>query len=199
MKNLVLIENPYFIIDLMYAKPDNIVGRAVYKEIGFGNKAYVHNDVWQALLKIVPYLEENNLKLRICDAYRPKIAHQKLLEIIPMKGLFAINPEKSNHCHGTAVDVCLVDNLGNNLAYPTQIDAYEKKFQHQISEGFFNEFEIHLQKARHDYMGAMPDEIANRQNLRKLMEDIGFEAIEHEWWHYNLKNWQKYPLIDWSI
>lgn len=197
MKNLVLVDNPYFIVDMMYARSDNIVGRAIYEEIGFGNKAYVHNDVWSALLKLVPYLEENNLRLRICDAYRPPLAHKKLLEVVP-NGLFAITPEKSNHCHGTAVDVCLTDKNGNNFSYPTQIDAYEKYFQKQICKGCFDEFDIHLQKARHDYMGATTKEIENRQTLKNIMETVGFETIPHEWWHYNLKNWQKYPLIDWK-
>ena len=197
MKNLVLAEHPLFIVDMMYARDDNIVGRAVYKEIGFGNKAYVHKDVWKALLKIVPYLEKSNLKLRICDAYRPPLAHMKLLESVPMKGLFAQSAEKSNHCHGTAIDVCLTDINGKNLIYPTQIDAYEKCFQEQICSGDFDEFGIHLQKARHDYMQASAEEIANRNILKNIMENIGFEAIPHEWWHYNLKNWKNYPLINW--
>ena len=154
MQNLVLVEHPLFIVDMMYARTDNIVGRAVYVDIGFGNKAYVHKDVWDALLKIVPFLDAYNFKLRICDAYRPPLAHKKLLEIVPMSGLFAANEEKSNHCHGTAVDVCLTDKNGKNLKYPTQIDAYEKCFQEQISEGKFDEFAANLQKARHDYMEA---------------------------------------------
>ena len=174
MKNLVLIEHPYFIIDMMYARTNNIVGRAIYEEIGFGNKAYVHNDAWQALLKIVPYLEENNLKLRICDAYRPPFAHQKLLKVVP-NGLFAKTPEESGHCHGTAVDVCLCDATGCNLCYPTQIDAYEKCFQEQVCKGQFNEFAKHLRKARHDYVGATPEEIANRETLKNLISRTGKE------------------------
>ena len=197
MKNLILIDNPYFIVDMMYARSDNIIGRDVYNEIGFGNKAYVHKDLWNALLKIVPFLEKNNLKMRICDAYRPPLAHQKLLEVVPT-GLFAQTPEKSNHCHGTAIDVCLCYKNGNNLCYPTQIDAYEQCFQEQICRGEFEKFAQHLLRARHDYMEADTKEIENRQILRCLMENVGFEPIDHEWWHYNLVNWQNYPLIDWK-
>ena len=81
--------------------------------------------------------------MRICDAYRPPIARQKLLEIIPRykAKFFAQTPEKSNHCHGTALDVCLTDINGNNLLYPTEIDAYEKRFQEQITKGLFVEFQ----------------------------------------------------------
>ena len=137
--------------------------------------------------------------MRICDAYRPPIAHQKLLEIITRykAKFFAETPEKSNHCHGTAIDVCLTDIDGNNLLYPTEIDAYEKRFQEQVSKDLFTEFDRHLQKARHDYMEASPEAIKNREQLKRLMENIGFESITHEWWHYNLRNWQSYPLIEW--
>lgn len=199
MNELIQLTDSHFIIDMMYARTNNMVGCAVYKEIGYGNVAYMHKDMLNTLLKIVPFLEKNKLKMRICDAYRPPIAHQKLLEIIPRykAKFFAETPEKSNHCHGTAIDVCLTDIDGNNLLYPTEIDAYEKRFQEQITKGLFVEFQQHLQKARHDYMEALPEAIANREQLKRLMENIGFESITHEWWHYNLRNWQSYPLIEW--
>lgn len=199
MNELIQLTDSHFIIDMMYARTNNMVGCAVYKEIGYGNVAYMHKDMLNTLLKIVPFLEKNKLKMRICDAYRPPIAHQKLLEIIPRykAKFFAETPEKSNHCHGTALDVCLTDINGNNLLYPTEIDAYEKRFQEQITKGLFVEFQQHLQKARHDYMEALPEAIKNREQLKRLMENIGFESITHEWWHYNLRNWQSYPLIEW--
>jgi len=199
MNELIQLTDSHFIIDMMYARTNNMVGCAVYKEIGYGNVAYMHKDMLSTLLKIVPFLEKNKLKMRICDAYRPPIAHQKLLEIIPRykAKFFAQTPEKSNHCHGTALDVCLTDINGNNLLYPTEIDAYEKRFQEQITKGLFVEFQQHLQKARHDYMEASPEAIKNREQLKRLMESTGFESITQEWWHYNLKNWQNYPLVEW--
>lgn len=198
-ENLVQLSDLHFIVDMMYARTNNMVGRAIYEEIGYGNVAYIHKDVVCALLKLVPFLEENSLKMRICDAYRPPIAHQKLLEIIPRSKakFFAETPEKSNHCHGTAVDVCLADINGNNLPYPTEIDAYEKHFQEYVCKGKFEEFDLHLQKARHDYTEASPEAIRNREQLKFLMKNVGFEAITHEWWHYNLKGWQNYPVIEW--
>lgn len=199
MENMVLFNNPYFVVDMMYARSNNMSGQPVYEQIGYGNQAYMHKDVAAALLKIVPFLAEKNLKMRICDAYRPPIAHQKLLEIIPFPGFFAATPERSNHCHGTAVDVCLTDENGKNLLYPTEIDAYEKRFQEQVSRGDFSEFQKHLLKARHDYMEASAEAIANRNVLKSLMESYGFESIPHEWWHYNLKGWQGYPIVEWKV
>ena len=89
MNNLVLFENEHFIIDMMYARLNNMVGQAVYKEIGFGNKAYVHPVVREALLSLIPELERRKCKMRICDAYRPPLAHKKMLQIVPIKGFFA--------------------------------------------------------------------------------------------------------------
>ena len=199
MNELIQLTDSHFIIDIMYARTNNMVGCAVYKEIGYGNVAYMHKDMLSTLLKIVPFLEKNKLKIRICDAYRPPVAHLKLLEIIPRSKakFFAQTPEKSNHCHGTAIDVCLADIDGNNLLYPTEIDAYEKRFQEQVAKDCFEEFQQHLQKARHDYMEASPEAIKNREQLKRLMESTGFESITQEWWHYNLKNWQNYPLVEW--
>lgn len=199
MKKLILLQDKHFIIDMMYARPNNMVGRAVYCEIGFGNFAFLHPNASERLLALIPQLEKLKLKMRICDAYRPPIAHKKFLEIIPRSkaNFFAETPEKSNHCHGTAVDVCLTDINGCNLIYPTEIDAYEEKFCQQVLNGHFTDFEKHLIKARHDYMQASPESIENRELLKSMMESVGFEPISFEWWHYNLKDWQKYPIIEW--
>ena len=199
MKNLVMLNHPHFIVDMMYARTNNMIARAIYEEIGFGNVAYLHPDTLQSLLSVVPTLEKLNLKMRICDAYRPPIAHEKMLEIIPYEKakFFAKTPERSNHCHGTAVDVCLTDNLGNNLLYPTEIDAYKEIYSKQILNGEFSDFAKHLISSRHDYMQADNKAIKNRLFLKNLMEEHGFESISHEWWHYNLKGWQNYPVINW--
>lgn len=197
MKNLVLFSNSHFIVDLMYARADNMLLCPVYEEIGFGNNLYVHKDVAEKLLSLIPDLEKINCKMRICDGYRPPLAHKRCLEVVPIKGFFAANYEKSNHCHATAVDVCLTDFQGNNLVYPTEIDAYSPEFAKQISEGKSDEFQDYLVKARHDYYGATSEAIKNREFLKELMESHGFESIPHEWWHYNLKGWQNYPVIEW--
>ena len=198
MDKLVRINDPHFIEDLMYARENNMLGQDVYGSIGFGNKAYMHEDVRKALLSMVPVLEEKGLKMRICDAYRPPLAHQKMVEIIPIPGFFKADYRTSNHCHGTAVDVCLTDLEGNNLAYPCEVDAYEPQFQRQVAMGNFAPFQEHLKKARHDYAGATVEEIGNREFLRKLMTGHGFEAIPHEWWHYNIIGWQNYPVVEWK-
>ena len=199
MNELILLNDDHFIVDMMYARSNNMVGCAVYQEIGFGNVAFLRNEALQKLLALIPELDKMHVKMRICDAYRPPVAHERLLEIIPRSKakFFAATPERSNHCHGTAVDVCLTDFNGNNLVYPTEIDAYEEKYSKQVLNGQFADFDKHLIKARHDYMDAASEAIENRERLKSMMESVGFESIMHEWWHYNLKGWQNYPMVEW--
>lgn len=195
----VKITGERFLIDMMYARHNNMSGRAVYQEIGWGNLAVVHIDLWERLKKLEPVLAQKRLKLKICDAYRPKKAHLMMKQIVPMKGFFAETPEKSQHCLGTAVDVCLCSEDGIELKYPTKVDAYDKVLAEQVQRGEMTAFAAHLQKARHDYEEAgMQIEIANRQELREMMETAGLEAIAHEWWHYNLPNGEidNYPLVE---
>lgn len=187
-----------FIIDMMYAGlNNNMTGRAVYAEIGLGNRAFVHRDMWNVLQKAIPTLERLNLKMKICDAGRPVIAHRILTEIIPIKGFFALEPEKSQHCHGTAVDVCLCTPDGQELAYPTRVDAYEAQIAQEAQQGKTSKLAEQLKKARHDYEAPeLKTEISNRRQLKELMESIGLQSIPHEWWHYNLPGGLEYPLFD---
>lgn len=187
-----------FIIDMMYAGlNNNMTGRAVYAEIGLDNRAFVHRDMWKVLQKAIPALERLNLKMKICDAGRPVIAHRILTEIIPIKGFFALEPEKSQHCHGTAVDVCLCTPDGQELAYPTRVDAYEAQIAQEAQQGKTSKLAEQLKKARHDYEAPeLKTEISNRRQLKELMESIGLQSIPHEWWHYNLPGGLEYPLFD---
>ncbi len=200
---LIEIEGEPFIIDLMYARTDNMTGRAVYNEIGLGNHAFVHKSVWDCLQKLVPMLNEKGLKLKVCDAYRPPIAHEKLLSIIPHKGFFAQSPEASQHCHATAVDVVLTDENGQELNFITNVDGYRDDYALEVQQGNVENFFRYLQKARHDYQPQTPEETeacVNREMLRQMMETIGFEALIHEWWHYNLPDGKSsaYPMIEWN-
>lgn len=195
----VKISGERFIVDLMYARNDNMTGRAIYREIGWGNLGVVHIDLWNRLKQLEKTLQQRKLKLKVCDAFRPRLAHEMMKKIIPMKGFFADYAEKSQHCLGTAVDVCLCDEEGRELRYPTKVDAYDAELSRQVVCGNTEAFKKHLEKARQDYYeDGIENEIKNRNFLRELMQDIGLEPISHEWWHYNLPDGtgENYPMID---
>lgn len=199
VENLIEINDPHFIVELMYAgTAHNMTGRPVYQEIGFGNKALVHKDLWQKLQKLIPWLEQHRRKIKIFDAYRPPLAHRKLREVIPQEGFFAIDPSVSPHCRATAVDLCLTDEDGRELAYPTLVDAYDEHYAQDVQNGQSAAFFEYLKQARHDYTGGMQQARRNRDELRALMESVGLKALPHEWWHYELPEGRedgKYPMI----
>lgn len=200
-ENLVEISGESFVVDMMYARTDNMTMRAVYEEIGFGNKAYIHKDVWKMLQKLIPVLNERHLKLKICDAYRPPFAHKTLKEIVPLPGFFASIPQNSLHCHGTAIDVVLIDESNQELPFPTKVDAYELEYAKQIKDGDDSKFNEHLQKARQDYQNPdMAEEIANREMLKQMMTAVGLQTISSEWWHYELPDGKSeaYPILEWQ-
>lgn len=198
-EELVEIKGDPFIIDLMYAKPENMMQCPIYEKIGFGNRAFVSKDMWEILQKLIPILQQRKQKLKICDAYRPPIAHNMMLEIIPMPGFFARCSERSQHCHATAIDCCLCDEDGKELNYPTQVDAYKKEYALQILDGKSDTFMAYLKTANHHYEDEkMKEEMMNRDDLCALMQSIGLEALPHEWWHYNLPNGIMTPVVEWG-
>jgi len=198
----VKIEHDRFIVDLMYARCNNMVGKAIYQEIGWGNVAVLHKDMADRLFEIVKILEKEKLKLKIFDAYRPKVAHEMMKKIIPNKGFFADSADKSQHCLATAVDVCLCDNEGKEFEYLTKVDGYDENLRKKVEKGDMVEFMEYLKKATHSYYDETKKlEMENRRVLKEIMEGVGLVALEHEWWHYNLKDGKndKYPLVELDI
>ena len=45
-------------------------------------------------------------------------------------------------------------------------------------------------------MGGTALERWHRALLRHVMEDVGFTVLENEWWHFDYKDWQEYPILN---
>lgn len=192
----------HFVVDLMYAgTTHNMTGQPVYQEIGLGNHAYVHKDLWFCLQKLIPYLDKTGRRLKIYEAFRPVAAHKLLFAAIPQDGFFVPEAERSPHCRAAAVDVALLEADGVELVYPTKVDAYDENFAKEVQSGHLESFFKYLQKATLDYQDAsIPEAIHNRDELCRLMQSIGLVPVprRHEWWHYELPaaRTDKYPLIE---
>ena len=61
------------------------------------------------------------------------------------------------------------------------------------------EFDNFTEKAAADYPNLTEEQIANREKLRSIMEKHGFKINSDEWWHYNLKDNKRFPLMDISF
>lgn len=165
------------LLDVRYATENNFTGQKLYET----NKVFLIKKVAESLVKAHKYLKEKyNLRLKIYDGYRPLSVQKKMWKIMPDEKYVA-NPAKgSRHNRGCAVDLTLVDSLGNELDMGTPYDDF-------------------TEKAHIDYVN-LPDKILrNRKILQEAMTKFGFKPMRTEWWHFDYKDWEKYPILDVEI
>ncbi|MEV3965793.1 D-Ala-D-Ala dipeptidase VanX [Nocardia sp. NPDC050193] len=103
--------------------------------------------------------EDGRTKLR----YYPNIDRTQICE----KGYVVA---KSGHSRGSAVDLTLYHLATGELA--------PMGGGHDLMDPI----------SHHRAQGITPTEAQNREHLRSIMEDCGFDPYDCEWWHYTLKN-----------
>jgi zinc D-Ala-D-Ala dipeptidase len=168
--------NSNIILDIRYATSNNFLKKPVYPSA----RCFVLTKVAVKLDSIQKDLETMGLGLKIFDGYRPLSVQKMMWEILP-DGRYVANPKDgSRHNRGAAVDITLVDSNGIDLEMPTDFDDF-------------------TEKAAHDYNEISPEAIKNRNTLRTIMEKYGFVSLNSEWWHYDLKNYAEYPVVDYSF
>ena len=160
-------------INLIYATNENFTGIPVYKR----PICYLHEDAAKALLRASQEASSIGLKLVIFDALRPTEAQWKLWNHTPDPNFLA-NPERgSPHSRGVAIDLSLLDQNGNQLEMGTEFDAFTPLSHHGNKE-----ISIIARK--------------NRLLLLGIMTSAGWDYYKNEWWHYQLFESRKYPLIN---
>ena len=55
------------------------------------------------------------------------------------------------------------------------------------------------ERASPNYLGGTLEEQKNRDLLKRLMVDEGFIVNPKEWWHFDYKDWEQYPIYDLSF
>ena len=162
------------LIDVRYATENNFTGQKLYET----DKVYLIKEAAQDLVKANKYLKEKyNLRLKIYDGYRPLSVQKKMWAIMP-DDRYVANPAKgSRHNRGCAVDLTLVDSLGNELDMGTPYDDFTEK--------------SHI-----DYKNLPPEVLRNRRILQEAMTKFNFTPMRTEWWHFDYKGWEKYPILD---
>src|SRR5258706_8393443 len=163
-------------LDIRYATADNIVHRPVYKEA----RAFLQRPAAEALVRAHRALAPKGYGLLVFDGYRPWSVTKYFLDHVrPDQRAFVADPKKgSKHNRGCAVDLSLYDlATGKEIAMPSAYD--------ETSE-----------RASPEYAGGTPDQRARRDLLRAAMEKEGFTVEPNEWWHFNYKDWQSYPILD---
>ncbi len=162
-----------FVVDLPYASKNNFTHTKLYD----CNECYLLYATVKDLLKAQEKFKQLGFRLKMLDCYRPYHVQRKLFEAFPVPGYVADPVGGSVHNKGSAVDLTLVDNRGNELDMGTPFDDLSRKSHHSYTN--------------------FPDTILkNRRLLLNIMRKNNFTPISMEWWHYNHGDAKKYPKID---
>jgi zinc D-Ala-D-Ala dipeptidase len=168
--------DPTFHLDIRYATSNNFVGRPVYKEA----RAFLQKPAAEALVRVNQNLKPRGYGLVIFDGYRPWSVTKLFWDITPGdKKIFVADPKKgSRHNRGCAVDLSLFDlETGKEVTMPGSYDEMTERSD--IS-----------------YSGGTEEQRRLRDLLRSAMEGEGFTVYDPEWWHYDYKDWNEYPIMN---
>lgn len=163
-------------LDIRYATPDNLAGRAVYDEA----RAFMQRPAADALVRAHRALRERGYGLLIFDGYRPWRVTRLFWDVTPPeKREFVADPANgSKHNRGCAVDLSMYDlRTGREVEMPSVYDEM-------------------TQRAYPAYAGGPAEARERRDLLRRVMEAEGFTVEPNEWWHFNYKDWKEYPILD---
>ncbi|HIP31440.1 MAG TPA: peptidase M15 [Crocinitomicaceae bacterium] len=178
--NLVNIQsvNPRIQVDLKYASSDNFMGIQLYDTL---KVVYLNIEVAERLSNCQDYLDSIHpgYNLLVYDGVRPWQVQKEMwdaLDSIPVyrRGKFVSNPARGSvHNYGAAVDLTIIDSVGNILDMGAGYDDSRKIAYPSLEYKFFASGEL------------TKVQVENRKLLRKVMKSQKFRNIPSEWWHFN--------------
>lgn len=132
------------------------------------------------------HLLDDGIQLRVNEGYRSATAQQRIIteysaavqaknpemnpkDVLKVVSQFVAPMEVAPHVAGAAVDVTLVDHLGNDLWMGTEID------------------ESPLESGGRCFTDASVDPVAraNRETLKRVLTTVGLVNYPTEWWHWS--------------
>lgn len=184
-------EIPGVEVYMVYATPYNFMGRVLYKDL---DKAYLVPEAMDKLKKANEYLRKKRMDLHLIvyDAARPRSIQEQMWSVVEGTYLedFVANPHQGGggpHNFGIAVDVTLVDCTGHPIPMGSEYDYFGDRSRVDKEQMLFENGEITRR------------ELLNRQLLREVMTQAGWEVEPSEWWHFNAmprtEAQQRLPII----
>ncbi|HEV3385089.1 MAG TPA: serine hydrolase [Gemmata sp.] len=172
--DLATIEGLKF--DIRYATTNNFLDTPFYTSA----KAFMQRPAAEALAKVQKKVQEQGYGLLIYDAYRPWYVTKMFWDATPEKfhGFVADPSKGSRHNRGCAVDLGLYYLKTGKVA--EMVSGYDEM----------------TDRAFPDYLGGTSRERWHRSLLRRTMEEENFTVYEEEWWHYDFRDWRKYPILN---
>jgi D-alanyl-D-alanine dipeptidase len=154
-----------FIYDMKYATSDNFLKAKVYDCA----ECFLRLKTVKAMIEANATFMKMGYKIKIFDCYRPLDIQKRMWKIVPNPSYVADPAKGSIHNRGGAVDITLVDSNGKELNMGTPFDFFGIE-------------------ASHNYQNLSQEIKDNRELLKRTMMEKGFNIIDSEWWHYNLKS-----------
>lgn len=161
-------------LDIRYAGLNNFMGIPLYETLA----AYLQRPAAEALARIHRALAAQGYGLLIHDAYRPWYVTWMFWEATPPEArIFVADPAQgSRHNRGCAVDLTLYDlKIGRPVEMPSRYDEFSTR-------------------AYADFIGGTSQQRALRALLREAMEADGFTVYAEEWWHFDYRDYRRYPI-----
>ncbi len=168
--------DPTIKLDIRYAGTNNFMSTPFYTQA----RAFLQRPAAEALVRAHRKLKALGYGLLIHDAYRPWFVTKMFWDGTPTdKHEFVADPSQgSRHNRGCAVDLTLYDLATGKAIQMT---------------GGYDEMST---RSYPDYLGGTSNQRWHRDLLRRIMEEEGFRVYDFEWWHFDYKDWAKYPILN---
>lgn len=166
-------EVPELIFDVRYATENNFTRRILYPDALLRSRRHVADSLKTA----VRLAAERGYRIKIFDAYRPVSVQRFMWSLLPDERYVADPAKGSRHNRGCAVDVTLCTLDGNELDMGTGYDEF-------------------TELAHADAKGITRDQASHRAILKEIMNSSGFDVLPTEWWHFDLRGWESYPILE---
>jgi D-alanyl-D-alanine dipeptidase len=168
--------NTDFHLDIRYATTNNFMSTAFYTQ----PRAFMQASAAEALVAALADLRQQGFGLLIYDAYRPWYVTKMFWEAVPSEDkVFVADPALgSKHNRGCAVDLTMYD---FKTGKPVEMT------------GGYDEMS---DRSYPNFPGGTSLQRWHRAVLHDVMDAHGFTVYEAEWWHFDYKDWAKYPILN---
>ena len=163
-------------LDIRYATTNNFLGSVFYSSA----HAFLQRPAADALVRAARVLRPLGYGLLIHDAYRPWYVTKVFWDATPPESRWLVaNPAQgSKHNRGAAVDITLYElATGKPVEMPSTYDEATPR-------------------AVADFPGGTSRQRWHRALLRRVLESQGFTVNPTEWWHFDYRDWQRYPILN---
>jgi D-alanyl-D-alanine dipeptidase len=163
-------------IEIAYATQNNFTASPIYRR----EACYLHSDAEILLRLAIALANQQGLRLKIFDAFRPSEAQWVLWNHTPDPTFLADPRLGSPHSRGVAIDLTLIDGSKRELEMGTEFDAFTPLSHHGNQK-----------------ISAVAQK--NRLLLMGLMTTAGWDFYRNEWWHFQIFNSRRYPVLSDSV